>query len=153
MDFKNIEQTNNVARTYNVNNEKTVKSKSNSPERQSFDTATKAHANNKAEGVKVKNVEKRTQTSNENYDGTREITREPKKINEEIQKMVDELNDKLDSTDQTIKYEVHDKTNTIMVKIVNKETEEIIREVPKESDLDALADILEKAGMMFDEKR
>lgn len=158
MDFKNIEQANSVARAYSANND--IKNKASVPERQSPNVTIKDSSNNKAYNAKTNSgktssvsVEKRKQNNNNINDGTREISQEPKKVNEEIQKMVDELNDRLDSTDQTIKYEVHDKTNTVMIRIVNKETDEVIREVPKESDLDALADVLEKAGMMFDEKR
>lgn len=153
MDFKGVEQISNVARTYNANNDTAIKNKKISSEKQNASIASDVHVNNKNETIKVKHVEKRRQSNNDSHDGTREIKQEPKKINEEIQKMVDELNDRIDSTDQAIKYEVHDKTNTIMVRIVNKETDEVVREFPKESDLDALAAVLEKAGMMFDEKR
>jgi flagellar protein FlaG len=49
-------------------------------------------------------------------------------------------------------YGVHEKTNQIMVKVVDKETGDIIREVPPEKTLDLFAKILELAGLLVDER-
>ncbi|MFS1514793.1 flagellar protein FlaG [Chengkuizengella sp. SCS-71B] len=48
---------------------------------------------------------------------------------------------------------VHEKTNDIMVKVMNKETGELIREVPPEIIVDLLAKSLELAGIIIDERR
>ena len=44
-------------------------------------------------------------------------------------------------------------TNRIMIKIMDKETKEVIKEFPPEKTLDMIARIWEMAGILVDEKR
>ena len=50
-------------------------------------------------------------------------------------------------------FSVHEKTNSIMVKVVNTETDEIVREFPSEKILDMVAKMWEMAGIIVDERR
>lgn len=50
-------------------------------------------------------------------------------------------------------YDFDDPTNTITVKIYDKNTDELIREVPPEKSLEAIKKIWEIAGLIVDEKR
>ncbi|MEK5035993.1 flagellar protein FlaG [Paenibacillus sp. FSL R7-0302] len=52
----------------------------------------------------------------------------------------------------TLEISIHEKTHDIMVKVLNKETGEIIREVPREKTLDLVAKMMEIAGILVDEK-
>lgn len=52
----------------------------------------------------------------------------------------------------TLDISVHDKTHEIMVKVLNKDTGEIIREVPPEKTLDLVAKMMELAGILVDER-
>lgn len=47
---------------------------------------------------------------------------------------------------------VHDATNTIMIKIVNSDTGELIREIPPEKTLDIVAKLIEVNGLLIDKK-
>ncbi|MEK4882528.1 MULTISPECIES: flagellar protein FlaG [Paenibacillus] len=47
---------------------------------------------------------------------------------------------------------IHEKTHDIIVKVLNKETGELIREVPPEKTLDLVAKMMEIAGILVDEK-
>lgn len=47
---------------------------------------------------------------------------------------------------------VHEKTHDIMVKVRNKDTGELIREVPPEKTLDLVAKMMEIAGILVDER-
>ncbi|MNC80112.1 flagellar protein FlaG [compost metagenome] len=47
---------------------------------------------------------------------------------------------------------VHQQTNTIVVKVMNKDTGELIREIPPEKILDMVARFMEMNGMVVDEK-
>ena len=69
----------------------------------------------------------------------------------QIQKAVDEINKKANSSEAV--FGVHEKTNRITIKIVDKETKEIIKEFPPEKTLDMIAKVWEMAGLMVDEKR
>lgn len=52
----------------------------------------------------------------------------------------------------TLSISIHEKTHDIMVKVLNKDTGELIREVPAEKTLDLVAKMMEIAGIMIDEK-
>jgi len=65
----------------------------------------------------------------------------------------DAANASLSSSSRMLEYKVHAKTNRVMVKIINKETHEVIREIPPEKTLDVFAKVLELAGLLVDEKR
>ncbi|WP_449603594.1 flagellar protein FlaG [Paenibacillus sp. Marseille-Q9583] len=52
----------------------------------------------------------------------------------------------------TLEISVHEKTHDIMVKVMNKDTGELIREIPPEKTLDLVAKMMEIAGILVDEK-
>jgi len=47
---------------------------------------------------------------------------------------------------------VHEKTNEVVIKVLDKETGELIREVPSEKILDMVSKFMEMNGILFDEK-
>ncbi len=71
--------------------------------------------------------------------------------NEQIRKAVEQLNKKLNNSEAV--YGIHDGTNRITIKIVDKETKETIKELPPEKTLDMIVKVWELAGMLVDEKR
>lgn len=48
---------------------------------------------------------------------------------------------------------IHDKTNRVTIKIVDKQTRKVIKEYPPEKTLDLIAKVWEMAGILVDEKR
>ncbi|SCY05304.1 flagellar protein FlaG [Lachnospiraceae bacterium XBB2008] len=48
---------------------------------------------------------------------------------------------------------IHEGTNRVTIKIVDKKTKETIKELPPEKTLDMIAKVWEMAGIMVDEKR
>ena len=75
----------------------------------------------------------------------------PEPSQAQIQKAVEEINKKANSSEAV--FGVHEKTNRITIKIVDKETKEIIKEFPPDKTLDMIAKVWEMAGLMVDEKR
>ena len=73
------------------------------------------------------------------------------KQNEQIRKAVSESNKKANGTEAI--FGIHDKTNRVTIKIVDKETKKVIREYPPEETLDMIAKVWELAGLMVDEKK
>lgn len=73
--------------------------------------------------------------------------------NEKLRKSVEELNRKMGHQNIEAQFGFHEKTNRVTIKIVDKDTNEIIREVPPEKTLDMIAKAWELAGLMVDEKR
>lgn len=70
---------------------------------------------------------------------------------EQLRKAVEEINRKAAHT--TAQFGVHEATNRITIKIVDKETKKVIRELPPEKTLDMIAKAWELAGILVDEKR
>ncbi len=76
-----------------------------------------------------------------------------KSTSEEIKKAVDNLNKKMMNENSEAIFGIHDKTNRVTIKIVDKKTKEVIKELPPEKTLDMLAKVWEMAGILVDEKR
>jgi len=71
--------------------------------------------------------------------------------NEQIRKAVEQINKKMENSAAVFGY--HEATNRITIKIVDKETKEVIKEFPPEKTLDMIAKAWELAGILVDEKR
>lgn len=70
---------------------------------------------------------------------------------ENIKKAVENLNKSMKNTSAI--YGIHDGTNRVTIKIVDKQTKEVIKELPPEKTLDMITKVWEMAGMLVDEKR
>lgn len=70
---------------------------------------------------------------------------------ETIKKAVNEINRKAQGTEAV--FGIHEKTNRVTIKIVDKNTKETIKELPAEKTLDLIAKAWEMAGILVDEKR
>jgi flagellar protein FlaG len=66
---------------------------------------------------------------------------------------IEKANKSLDGIQHKFQYSVHEKTGQIMVKVINSETDEIIREIPNEKVIDMIAKFQEINGLTIDEKR
>lgn len=54
--------------------------------------------------------------------------------------------------EKTFEFSVHEETHTVMVKVFNKETGDLIREIPQEKLLDVAASLMELTGLIIDKK-
>ena len=70
---------------------------------------------------------------------------------EVLRKTAEEI--KRNSKNSEAVFGVHDRTNRITIKIVDKDTKEVLKEYPPEQMLDMIAKVWEMAGLMVDEKR
>lgn len=66
---------------------------------------------------------------------------------------VDRAMKALQGPETSFNISIHEKTNSVVVKVMNKETGEIIREIPNEKILDLVAKMMEFAGILIDERR
>ena len=71
--------------------------------------------------------------------------------NERIKKALGDLNKKLDHNAEAV-FGVHEKTNRVTIKMVDKDTKKVIKEFPPDKTLDMIAKVWELAGIMVDEK-
>jgi len=68
-------------------------------------------------------------------------------------KMIEKANKAITGATCRFEYSIHEGTKEIMVKVINKETQEVIREIPPEKILDMVAKMWELVGIMVDERR
>lgn len=71
--------------------------------------------------------------------------------NEKIKKAVEQLNRNLPNSEAV--FGIHDETNRVTIKIIDKKSKEVIKEYPPEKTLDMIAKVWELAGILVDEKR
>ena len=88
------------------------------------------------------------QTSGDSADGS---TQAQDKQNAQIKKAVENINKKAVNSEAI--FGIHEATNRVMIKIVDKDTKKVIKELPPEKTLDMIAKVWELAGLMVDEKR
>lgn len=71
---------------------------------------------------------------------------------EQVVKALDRVLKAMEGPSTTLEVSVHKETKAIMVKVLNKETGELIRELPPEKTLDIVANMMKIAGIIIDEK-
>lgn len=77
----------------------------------------------------------------------------PRKLSEEfVQERLDELNKVLEKQQLETSYQRHEKTNRLVIRLVDKETKEIVKEIPPEKLLDYAAGMDEVLGLFIDKK-
>lgn len=90
--------------------------------------------------------------SADNFNDVKNILKKPvdeKSIKDEI----NDVNNKIKTSDGTyFEFSVHKPTNTIVVKIVDSQTNEVIDEIPPEKILDLVAGLWKIAGLFVDRK-
>ena len=67
-----------------------------------------------------------------------------------MKRAVEEINRKAKNSE--VIFGIHDATNRVTIKVVDKGTKEVIREFPPEETLDMIAKVWELAGIMIDER-
>lgn len=70
---------------------------------------------------------------------------------DKLKKAVEQLNKNMSNSEAVFGF--HDETNRVTIKIVDRNTKEVIKELPPEKTLDMIARVWEMAGILVDEKR
>ncbi|HOQ37708.1 MAG TPA: flagellar protein FlaG [Acetivibrio sp.] len=66
---------------------------------------------------------------------------------------IEKANKAVRGAETQFEFSIHEKTKEIMVKVIDINTNEVIREIPPEKILDMVATMLEMAGIIVDERR
>lgn len=69
-----------------------------------------------------------------------------------VQEAVEEINKVLHYMNERLEFSVHEATNRVMVKVFDRETDEVLREIPPEQILDLVAKLQELVGLLVDKK-
>ncbi len=70
---------------------------------------------------------------------------------EQMKDAVSQMNKKMENSEAI--FGIHEGTNRVTIKIVDKDTKKVIKELPPEKTLDMIAKVWEMAGLLVDEKR
>ena len=71
--------------------------------------------------------------------------------NAQLKKAVEDINKKAVNSEAI--FGIHEATNRVTIKIIDKDTKKVSKELPPEKTLDMIAKVWELAGLMVDEKR
>jgi len=69
-----------------------------------------------------------------------------------LERTIEAANRKLALQHMAFDFSIHEATNEFIIKVIDTETEEVIREIPPERNLDAVARMWELAGIFVDER-
>lgn len=94
----------------------------------------------------VKGKEQNNTSADPNNEQQQQVT------NEQIKKAVEKLNKSMMSHSEAV-FGIHEATNRVTIKIIDKDTKKVIKELPPEKTLDMIAKVWEMAGILVDEKR
>lgn len=114
------------------------------------ETASKAAA---SDDLMKKTIQIDTKETDKNgKDGNRDDSQAQQTISEnsQIRKAVDEINKKAHNSEAV--FGIHDATNRVTIKIVDKDTKKVLKEYPPEKTLDMIAKVWEMAGLLVDKK-
>lgn len=100
---------------------------------------------------KTTNVVENTEEKGKN-DAENQNAEQQSASNEQIRKAVEQLNKKIASHSEAV-FGIHEDTNRVTIKIVDKDTKKVLKELPPEKTLDMIAKVWEMAGILVDEKR
>ena len=90
-----------------------------------------------------------TKAAGDENENTSQQNQDP--YNAQIRKAVEEVNKKAVNSEAI--FGIHEATNRVTIKIIDKDTRKVIKEIPPEKTLDMIAKVWELAGLMVDEKR
>lgn len=93
----------------------------------------------------------RTQEADPDSQGQGAFGNQSQPSNEQLKKAVDQMNKKMENSEAVFGF--HEDTNRVTIKIVDKDTKKVIKELPPEKTLNMIAKVWEMAGILVDEKR
>lgn len=67
--------------------------------------------------------------------------------------LIEQGNKVLHRLDTRLKWSVHEQSHQLIVKVLNTETNEVLREIPPEKYLDLVQNLCEQVGLFLDEKK
>ena len=72
---------------------------------------------------------------------------------EQIKRAVEDVNKTITNQNSELQFGIHEGTHRVTIKVIDKDTKKVIKELPPEKTLDMIAKAWELAGIMVDERR
>ncbi|QCR31525.1 flagellar protein FlaG [Lysinibacillus sp. SGAir0095] len=101
----------------------------------------------------IEKVEEQGSLNSTNMINQQLATNEKNDVNEEkLKQAVESLNEFLEINHNSSKFVYHEGLDRYFVQVVNKDTEEVVKEIPPKKLLDAFYEMQKMVGMIVDEK-
>lgn len=81
------------------------------------------------------------------------VVQEDENISRKVKDAIDKVSDKMHMAKTKCEFSYHEKTKSVSIKVIDEDTDEVIREIPPEETLEMLTKMWELAGILVDEKR
>lgn len=115
-------------------------------------TQTKDHALVDGSTLTVSEVNQKSDgTSSDGGSNQQQYSGDGVASNEQIKQAIEKMNKKMYGSEAV--FGIHEGTNRVTIKIVDKDTRDVIKELPAEKTLDMIQRVWEMAGILVDEKR
>ena len=98
------------------------------------------------------NVVAESQNKGNSSNNSNEQQQQQQPTNEQLKRAVEQLNKNMVAHSEAV-FGIHEGTNRVTIKIVDKDTKEVLKELPPEKTLDMIAKVWEMAGILVDERR
>ncbi|GAB2544943.1 flagellar protein FlaG [Gracilibacillus alcaliphilus] len=92
------------------------------------------------------------QTTSKVTQDTNMVTQESDVTEEQLGNMIEGINSFLETANTGIRYELHEKLDRYFVTIIDKDTDEVVKEIPPKKMLDLYASMFEYMGFLVDKK-
>jgi uncharacterized FlaG/YvyC family protein len=90
---------------------------------------------------------------NGKHDGQYNAQKDGMASEQQIKSAISQANNKMKTHRTRCEFSYHEETKRVSIKVVDKDTQEIIREIPPEETLEMVQKMWELAGILVDEKR
>ena len=71
----------------------------------------------------------------------------------QLEKTVNKANEHIMGVNTQLQYRIHEGTDRIMVRLIDTESQDVIREIPPEKMLDLVAEIWKRVGLVVDKQK
>lgn len=118
-------------------------------------TGNLSSGSNYTEGVSTEKIKKASQASYQDKDirDSDEKSEGAESFNTVyFDKVIEAANKKIFGTDRQLSYSYHKATHSVLIRVIDSNTKEVLKEIPPEKTLDAVAKMWELAGIIIDKK-
>ena len=108
-----------------------------------------------AQRVSLESRERRTERTKsvrDKVESLKDNQLSAEQLRDDLEEKIGDMNDIMETLDEKLSFELHDKTETIMTRIIDIKTKEVIKEMPPKEMLDLAARIHEMVGLIIDEE-
>lgn len=118
-----------------------------------INTQNSSASKNEAQQVQSVDVGTSKSPKIQNGENVKGLDDRKKADEQEVIQAIEKANKHIKVYDRRLEFSIHETTKQIMVKVIDTESDTVIREIPSEKILDMVAHLWQVAGIMVDEKR